>query len=97
MGGSIGSPITATPLDNRTATPVYLLVGMRNKVFDNPSGNTNTNLNDFNSLWVAIDAATGLIVVADPAAIGTTATGANGVLPTPPTNSDSRASPGRRS
>jgi type II secretory pathway pseudopilin PulG len=71
-------------------TPIYLLVGMRNKVFDNPSGNINTNLNDFNSLWVAIDAATGLIVVTDPAAVGTT----TAVLPTPPAASntpDSRA------
>jgi type II secretory pathway pseudopilin PulG len=60
-------------------TPIYLMVGMRNKVMDNPSGNANTNLNDFNSLWVAIDTATGLIVVADPAAVGTT----NTVLLTP--------------
>ena len=58
-----------SPAGQQPTTSVYLLVGMRNKVFDNPSGNPNTNLNDFNSLWVAIDAATGLIVVADPAAL----------------------------
>jgi prepilin-type N-terminal cleavage/methylation domain-containing protein len=49
-------------------TPIYLLVGMRNKVKD--TNNANLNLNDFQSLWVSIDPATGLIVVADMAAVG---------------------------
>ena len=78
-----------SPGGQPATTPIYLLVGMRNKVFDNHTDPNiaNTNLNDFNSLWVSIDAATGLIVVADPAAVGTT----TAVLPAPPTNSDSRA------
>ena len=52
-------------------TPIYFLVGMRKKV--NPPNPSDTNLNDFNSLWVSIDAATGLILTSDPAAVGTTA------------------------
>jgi hypothetical protein len=46
-------------------TPICLLVGMRNKV--NPVNQADANINDFNSLWVSIDPATGLIIVADPA------------------------------
>ena len=48
-------------------TPTYLLVGLRNKV--NPPVAANANINDFNSLWISIDPATGLILISDPAAL----------------------------
>jgi type II secretory pathway pseudopilin PulG len=54
----------------QVTTPIYLLVGLRNKVFSNPSDPNiaTSNLNDLNNLWVSVDPATGLIVVADVAA-----------------------------
>jgi type II secretory pathway pseudopilin PulG len=60
-----------SPAGQPAITPVYLLVGMRKKVFDSPTDPNiaNTNLNDFNSLWLSIDSATGLILISDPAAI----------------------------
>jgi type II secretory pathway pseudopilin PulG len=65
-----------SPAGQPAISPIYLLVGMRKKVYDNPSDPNiaNTNLNDFNSLWVSVDAATGLILISDPAAIGTDST-----------------------
>lgn len=60
-------------------TPMYLLVGMRKNIVHNTTANPNAvatnpnaNINDFNNLWVSIDPATGLIVVADPAALPAT-------------------------
>ena len=54
-------------------SPIYLLVGRREQVVDPPDPtNTTTNLNDITSLWVAINASTGMIVVTDMAASGTT-------------------------
>jgi prepilin-type N-terminal cleavage/methylation domain-containing protein len=50
-------------------TPIYLLVGMRNKV--NPPNPKDANLNDFNSLWISIDPSSGLVLITDPAAIPT--------------------------
>jgi type II secretory pathway pseudopilin PulG len=61
------------PPNNKTykaevpVTPIYLLVGMRNKV--NPNNPKDANLNDFNSLWISIDPSSGLILITDPAAI----------------------------
>jgi type II secretory pathway pseudopilin PulG len=55
-------------------TPIYLLVGLRVKVNDNLPNPKDANLNDYNSLWVSIDPATGLILVSDPANVGTDAT-----------------------
>ncbi len=63
---------SSNPSGQTAITPVYLLVGMRKKVIDNPATDpnvANTNLNDFNSLWISIDAASGLILTSDPAAI----------------------------
>jgi type II secretory pathway pseudopilin PulG len=61
------------PAGQPAISPVYFLVGTRKKVVDLPTTDPNTNLNDFNSLWVSIDAATGLILITDPAAVGTDA------------------------
>jgi prepilin-type N-terminal cleavage/methylation domain-containing protein len=66
---STGKPVYAAA---RVFSPIYLLVGRREKVINPPDpSKTDTNLNDFNSLWVSINPATGLIVVTDMAAQGT--------------------------
>jgi prepilin-type N-terminal cleavage/methylation domain-containing protein len=51
----------------QVTTPMYLLVGRRNKV--KPPNPNDANLNDFNSLWISINPATGLILVSDLAAL----------------------------
>ena len=74
MGRWTGFPTVRNPWGQQVTTPIYLLVGRRDKVYDNPNDPniSNTNLNDFTSLWVAVNSATGLIVVTDLAATGTT-------------------------
>ena len=47
---------------SRATAPICLLVGRRDQV---GAGATTTNLNDFNSLWVAVNPATGLTIVTD--------------------------------
>jgi hypothetical protein len=78
------------PAGQPAITPVYFLVGMRKKVIDTSSDPNiaNTNLNDFNSLWVSIDSATGLILVSDPAAIPVSA---SSIVPTDVWNSRANA------
>ena len=62
---------TAANSGIQVTTPVYLLVGRREKV--KPATAAEANLNDLNSLWVSINSATGRIVVADLNSAGTTA------------------------
>jgi len=50
-------------------TPVYLLIGKRENVNDT-STPPQSNLQDYSSLWVAINSVTGLIVTTDLAAVG---------------------------
>jgi hypothetical protein len=64
----------ATSWGQQPTTPIYLLVGRKDKVVNPPdAGNAETNLNDFNNLWVAINPSTGLICVTDLASIGVNA------------------------
>ena len=73
------------PTGAKVTTPIYLLVGRRDKVIDPPNGtDTTTNLNDYTSLWVAINPSTGMVGVYDLGTIGTS----NAVLT--PSNNDSR-------
>jgi prepilin-type N-terminal cleavage/methylation domain-containing protein len=61
------------PAGQPAIAPLYLLIGMRKKVYDLPTDPNiaNANINDFNSLWLSVDAATGLILISDPAATPT--------------------------
>ena len=52
----------------RPVTPICLLVGNRENV--NDADPAKLNLQNYNSLWVAIDARTGLIVTTELAAAG---------------------------
>ena len=63
----------SSPWGQRVTTPIYLLVGRRDNVFDSPSDPSiaNANINQAASLWVAINPTTGLITVSDPGAFGT--------------------------
>ncbi len=57
----------------QVTSPIYLLVGRRDEVVDpvdTAGTNASNNFNDFTSLWVAINANTGLVIVTDMAATG---------------------------
>ena len=66
------------PAGQAVISPIYLLVGSRQNVFNQATDPNyaadvaNCNLNNISNLWVAINASTGMTFVTDMAAAGTT-------------------------
>ena len=70
---TVNSSAGETYHEVKVASPIYLLVGNRERVINPPDpSNQNTNLNNISDLWVAINASTGMTFVTDMAASGTT-------------------------